>query len=79
LQAFSLGYGHVPLLGPEHLHEPFDEYRAWLESTHLDHSPSRFRRWVEEIYQSEDDGRAAPMLLPGPRRSLSANAWPARR
>src|SRR4051812_7417619 len=35
--AFSIHYGHVPVGGPEHLHEPLDEYRAWLESRRLTH------------------------------------------
>src|SRR4051794_5957964 len=42
LRAFALDYGHVPLFGPKHLHEPLQEYSAWLESHDLAHTPERF-------------------------------------
>jgi protein tyrosine phosphatase (PTP) superfamily phosphohydrolase (DUF442 family) len=68
LSAFSLRYGHVPLLGPEHLHEPFDEYAAWLVAGGLTHSPALFRTWVETAYESPEARRTPPALRPGPRR-----------
>jgi protein tyrosine/serine phosphatase len=51
LRSFSLEYGHVPIGGPEHLHEPLDEYAAWLKRQNLPHTPARFRAWVENEYQ----------------------------
>ena len=32
VRGFTLKHGHVPLFGPEHLHEPFREYEAWLKA-----------------------------------------------
>jgi protein tyrosine phosphatase (PTP) superfamily phosphohydrolase (DUF442 family) len=54
LQAFSLRYGHFPIGGPEHLHEPIEEYAAWLKARGLDHSPARFRSWLELLYRSDN-------------------------
>jgi protein tyrosine phosphatase (PTP) superfamily phosphohydrolase (DUF442 family) len=68
LKAFSLGYGHVPLLGPEQLHKPLSEYNAWLDAQGLNHEPARFRMWVEQVYESPDRRRRLPPLKPGPRR-----------
>jgi protein tyrosine phosphatase (PTP) superfamily phosphohydrolase (DUF442 family) len=68
MEAFSLKYGHVPLFGPEHLHEPIEEYGAWLKAHHLAHRPERFRAWVEQVYVSDDPGTAITPLEPGPRR-----------
>ena len=66
-RAFTLHHGHVPLFGPERLHEPFAEYQAWLRSSKLDHTAARFRAWVEHDYQAADaPGEIAP-LRPGPR------------
>jgi protein tyrosine phosphatase (PTP) superfamily phosphohydrolase (DUF442 family) len=67
-RGFSIWCGHVPLFGPEHLHEPIAEYDAWLSARGLPHSPERFRAWVERDY-SDDDPRPAPTapLRPGPR------------
>jgi hypothetical protein len=70
LRAFSLHYGHVPLFGPEHLHEPLREYAAWLKAQCLAHDPARFRHWVEAIYEAEDPLRVVPSLRPGPRRAV---------
>jgi hypothetical protein len=69
-RAFSLQYGHIPLLGPEHLHEPFQEYAAWLLSNLKVHSPFLFRAWVEKVYEPEEASRAVPVphLRPGPRQ-----------
>jgi protein tyrosine phosphatase (PTP) superfamily phosphohydrolase (DUF442 family) len=68
--AFSLQYGHIPVFGPELLHEPIREYAAWLAAHALVHSPARFHSWVESEYESDgaDDRRAVPTLQPGPRR-----------
>ena len=44
---FTLAHGHVPLFGPEHLHEPIDEYASWLRDRGLKHDPERFRGWIE--------------------------------
>jgi protein tyrosine phosphatase (PTP) superfamily phosphohydrolase (DUF442 family) len=65
--AFSLHYGHVPLLGTRHLHEPFDEYAAWLTETKRTHQPETFRSWVEHEYRAEDPLTALVPLAPGPR------------
>ncbi len=65
--AFTLEYGHVPLFGPEHLHEPLDEYAAWLAAHGLAHTPERFRDWVRNEYESPDGPADPPPLKPGPR------------
>ncbi len=78
LGAFSIGYGHVPLFGPERLHEPFVEYAAWLEGQHLAHTPARFRGWVEREYRSDDARVDFPPLNTGPRPRL-ATRTPQRR
>jgi protein tyrosine phosphatase (PTP) superfamily phosphohydrolase (DUF442 family) len=66
---FSIWCGHVPLFGPEHLHEPIAEYDAWLSSRGLPHSPERFRAWVEREYRDDDPRTVAPLpVRPGPRR-----------
>ena len=36
---FSIFHSHVPFFGPEHLHEPLDEYARWLDAQALPHSP----------------------------------------
>ena len=70
--AFSLYYGHVPILGTRHLHEPFREYADWLKSQQLAHSPERFRDWVAHDYRA-DDALAEIVPLPtGPRPRRSA-------
>lgn len=78
LGAFSIGYGHVPLFGPEHLHEPFEEYRDWLKARHLVHRPARFRAWVEQVYVSDDPRTDVPRIEPGPRRPAPREASLAR-
>ena len=65
--AFSLAYRHVPMFGPEHLHEPIQEYSAWLSAHRLAHTPERFREWVEREYRSDPPDRKLAPLLPGPR------------
>ena len=65
--AFSLSYGHVPLFGPEKLHQPIDEYARWLHEHGLAHSPQRFRTWLENDYSSDAPFQGWPTVLPGPR------------
>ncbi len=52
--AFTIWHGHVPIGGPEHLHEPLIEYQGWLDRQGLAHQPSRFLRFVEEHYRDPD-------------------------
>ncbi len=66
-EAFSLAHGHVPLLGPERLHEPFDEYAAWLADRHLSHTPERLVDWVKHDYRADDPLIAIDPVRPGPR------------
>ena len=65
-RAFTLEHGHVPLGGTEHLHEPLNEYAAWLEARGLSHSADRFRDWVKHDYR----------VARRPRRPGSARARP---
>lgn len=70
---FSIWAGHVPLFGPERLHEPIAEYDAWLSARGLPHSPARFRSWVEREYRDDPPGpAAADPLRPGPRQRRRA-------
>ena len=69
--AFTLEHGHIPLCGPEHLHEPLHEYAAWLGSHGLPHSPDRLRDWVKRDYVSAGDPDDPTPLKPGPRRRHS--------
>jgi protein tyrosine phosphatase (PTP) superfamily phosphohydrolase (DUF442 family) len=69
--ALALEFGHVPVLGTEHLHEPLREYAAWLKDRGLDHSPDRFRAWVRTEYHSADP-RVDPLHWPaGPRAAFA--------
>jgi len=70
LGAFTLDYGHVPLGGPERLHEPLAEYAAYLKGRGLGHTPERLRRWVETEYAG-DRPAAVRTLRPGPREALA--------
>ena len=64
--AFDLGHAHLPLLGPERLHEPLNEYHVWLEQRGLSHTPARFRYWVETQYrESADHVVRVPLALDG--------------
>ena len=65
--AFSIAFGHIPLGGPEHLHEPLDEYAAWLKANGLSHSPERFRDWVQNDYRAADPPSDPPLYPTGPR------------
>lgn len=66
--AFTLEHGHIPLCGPERLHEPLHEYAAWLAARGLAHTPERFRDWVRNDYRSPDGPEDPPALRPGPRQ-----------
>ena len=66
-RAFSVYYGHVPLLGTRHLHEPLHEYAAFLRDQHLPHTPDRFQTWVERDYRSDDPPGPVPPIAAGPR------------
>jgi protein tyrosine phosphatase (PTP) superfamily phosphohydrolase (DUF442 family) len=73
--SFSLAYGHVPLFGPETLHEPIVEYRQWLDREHLAHSAARFREWLTWEYEDEDPpGALTQPTRPGPRAELARRA-----
>jgi hypothetical protein len=67
MRAFSVAYGHFPVGGPEHLHEPFLEYAAWLKERSLGHSPARLRFWIEHEYRAEDAVPEMISVRPGPR------------
>ena len=71
---FSIFYGHVPLSGTRRLHEPFDEYAAWLEANSLSHTPKRFRDWLKREYQGEGREIDPVPLLPGPRHAIATGA-----
>jgi len=71
LSAFSIEYGHIPFFGTEHLHEPLDEYAAWLKTNRLPHTPERFRAWVKNDYRAPDVPADPPPLQPGPRARRS--------
>jgi protein tyrosine phosphatase (PTP) superfamily phosphohydrolase (DUF442 family) len=70
-QAFSLEFGHIPLFGTEHLHEPINEYAIWLKERRLAHTPERFRSWVIDEYRSPDPHVEPRPLEPGPRNPKS--------
>jgi hypothetical protein len=67
LGAFSIEYGHIPLFGTEHLHEPLNEYAAWLKTNRQPHTPVRFQAWVKNDYRAEVLAADPPALRPGPR------------
>jgi protein tyrosine/serine phosphatase len=70
--AFSLYYGHLPILGTRHLHEPFREYAEWLRSRQLAHTPERLRNWVARDYRAVDAYAEIVPLPTGPRPRRSA-------
>ena len=78
LSSFSIRHGHIPVFGPEKLHEPFREYASWLRETGQAHSPTRFRGWVETNYRADDAFTAWPAIGPGPRVVAKASSSPAR-
>ena len=67
LEEFSIRYGHIPLYGPERLHEPLEEYGSWLKANRLGHTPARLREWVAQDYRADDSHAEFPVLTPGPR------------
>lgn len=72
-RAFSLYYGHIPMFGTSHLHEPFREYAAWLKAHKLEHAPERLRAWVAQGYRDDDNPSSAFRRLPaGPRAEIRA-------
>ena len=76
LRAFSIGSGHVPFLGPEHLHEPLLEYSEWLKAHRLTHTPDRFREWVAHDYRADDPATNIPPIPTGPRTRYRPNIMP---
>lgn len=64
---FTIRHGHVPVFGPEKLHEPFDEYAKYLADNQLEHTPERFHDWVAHEYVAEDALAAFQPIEPGPR------------
>jgi hypothetical protein len=71
LRAFTLWRGHVPLLGPERLHEPILAYARWLEERGERHTPERFRSWVVHRYAPDESPVPVRRLRPGPRAALA--------
>jgi hypothetical protein len=43
-------YGHVALGRPAYLDAFFDQYEAWLNGQGAEHTPTRFRKWADEVY-----------------------------
>lgn len=73
--AFTIEHLHVPIGGPEHLHEPLREYAAWLAEQGLSHTPERFRDWVKNDYASPDGHNDPPPLAAGPRHRRSTLSY----
>ena len=69
LSEFTVWRGHFPIFGPERLHEPINEYAAFLDRAGLSHSPDRFRSWVRDEYRSPD----RPIL--GPESPRPGSRW----
>jgi hypothetical protein len=78
LDAFSLAYAHIPIGGPEHLHEPLLEYDAWLKARGVSHTPGRFRWWVERDYRADDPLLGQHEVRAGPRMQARAGNRPRR-
>lgn len=74
LEHFTLRHGHFAMFGPERLHEPIEEYAAWLQRAGLEHTPARFRTWLEREYQSDDAFVAWPKVRPGRRPTVASSA-----
>jgi hypothetical protein len=66
-RGFTLEHAHIPLFGPERLHEPIDGYARWLKARGFGHTPERFREWVMREYDGEDGPRMAASMEPGSR------------
>ncbi len=71
LNSFSIEFGHIPLFGTEHLHEPLQEYAAWLKSSGKTHSADLFRTWVRNEYVAPDPPADPALIRPGPRTRRS--------
>jgi protein tyrosine phosphatase (PTP) superfamily phosphohydrolase (DUF442 family) len=65
--AFALEFGHIPVAGTQHLHEPLHEYADWLKARRLPHTAERFRAWVKSDYRSRDPSIDPPLWPTGPR------------
>lgn len=65
--ALSCEFGHIPLFGPEKMHEPFDEYAAWLAANGRTHTPEQLRDWVAREYRDDARRVTFQVLRPGPR------------
>lgn len=70
MESFSIFHGHIPIVGTQRLHEPFDEYAKWLKEQAFTHSADRFRGWVKDHYRS-DEPRVDPRPLAAGPRPLS--------
>jgi protein tyrosine phosphatase (PTP) superfamily phosphohydrolase (DUF442 family) len=80
LGSFSLAHAHVPLFGPDRLHEPIEEYARWLSAQGRAHTPARFRDWLAHAYRDDDPpGLETPPVRPGPREARTARDIPPRR
>lgn len=66
-RAFTIRHSHIPLLGPERLHEPFREYADWLKAHKMTHSPQVLRQWVATAYISEPEIEPVGPIRPGSR------------
>ena len=71
LSSFSIEFGHIPFFGTEHLHEPLQEYAAWLKSSGKTHSADLFRTWVRNEYVAPDPPADPALIRPGPRTRRS--------
>ncbi|MBV8488261.1 MAG: tyrosine-protein phosphatase, partial [Planctomycetaceae bacterium] len=78
-RSFSIYHSHLPIFGTERLHEPLDEYAAWLEAKSLQHTPARFRDWVRSEYRSDDPAVDPDLVVPGPRKPLPQGGLDAHR
>ena len=65
--AFTLEHGHVPLCGPEHLHEPLQEYAAWLAAEGSPTRPTAFATGSRTSTPPRTGRQDPPPLQPGPR------------
>jgi len=72
--AFSIYFGHIPILGTRHLHEPLNEYAAFLNVRKLPHTPERFRTWVMNDYRAGDPTGPVEPIAAGPRDRRVARA-----
>lgn len=64
-QQLSFRYGHLPLGRTVYIDRFFDLYEQWLSGRGLTHSPSLFRRWIEEDYCPGECRCRLELLEPG--------------